>query len=460
MRFYQRSQISVLYAACGPPVLAPGRERIRPPPIVYLPIVTCRGTATEGGILPVFCQKKKRILESIQEGLPKGQGYRLGNIEDGIKTKNSGVSISDSILMAVDIISVNGNLEDKLRETESNDIFDVYLFGPGGAPSDVKEKVSLFTGWMKLTAEDVIASCDAHTEYRHEAVIVEDLMLMKSTVLNSIDDEKLLRSVTSILTSYDYEDRTGPLALWLLLNEITHCDEPTLDVISAGLGSLSLSLYDNEDVKQHGATWQKAIAFLKPYGKVPVDAKTKLLEQYAKCSVAVFRAHFRTLELTNDPRLATISSIIHEGTLKEGSFKSRGLWNPVKKKGAAFHARTDEKGGNGNDKSGVKGAKPTHDRSGRPIDRTPPKQGEPKSRKHPTTGMEEFWCGNPRCSRWGNHPTAKHEEWFAELKARGCTRQNKKKDDDDGNEDRNQAPLTMPRSNFGQVVSGSIAAHF
>ena len=51
MRFYQRSQISVLYAVCGPPVLAPDRERIRPPHIDYLPIVTCRGTATEGRIL-------------------------------------------------------------------------------------------------------------------------------------------------------------------------------------------------------------------------------------------------------------------------------------------------------------------------------------------------------------------------------------------------------------------------
>ena len=51
MRFYQRSQISVLYAVCGPPVLAPDRERIRPPHINCLPIVTCRGTATEGGIL-------------------------------------------------------------------------------------------------------------------------------------------------------------------------------------------------------------------------------------------------------------------------------------------------------------------------------------------------------------------------------------------------------------------------
>ena len=51
MRFYQRSQISVLYAVCGPPVLAPDCERIRPPHIDYLPIVTCRGTATEGRIL-------------------------------------------------------------------------------------------------------------------------------------------------------------------------------------------------------------------------------------------------------------------------------------------------------------------------------------------------------------------------------------------------------------------------
>ena len=51
MRFHQRSQISVLYSVCGPPVLAPDRERIRPPHIDCLPIVTCRGTATEGRIL-------------------------------------------------------------------------------------------------------------------------------------------------------------------------------------------------------------------------------------------------------------------------------------------------------------------------------------------------------------------------------------------------------------------------
>ena len=80
----------------------------------------------------------------------------------------------------------------------------------------------------------------------------------------------------------------GPLALWILLNEIAHCDEPTLNALSAGLGSLALGMYDNEDVRQHGAVGTKAIVFLCPYGKVPVDAKTKLLEQYSKCSVAAF----------------------------------------------------------------------------------------------------------------------------------------------------------------------------
>ena len=48
-----------------------------------------------------------------------------------------------------------------------------------------------------------------------------------------------------------------------------------------------------------------------------MDARTKLLEQYGKCSVAAFRGHFCTLESTNDPHLDTIESVITERSLKK-----------------------------------------------------------------------------------------------------------------------------------------------
>ena len=54
---------------------------------------------------------KKKLLESIKEGLPKGQGYQMGSLEDGVKVEISGVTISQSVLLAVDILSINENLK-------------------------------------------------------------------------------------------------------------------------------------------------------------------------------------------------------------------------------------------------------------------------------------------------------------------------------------------------------------
>ena len=55
----------------------------------------------------------------------------MGSLEDRVKVKNSGVSIYQLVLLAVDILSINKNLEIQLTEIELEDIFDSYLFRPG-----------------------------------------------------------------------------------------------------------------------------------------------------------------------------------------------------------------------------------------------------------------------------------------------------------------------------------------
>ena len=57
MHFHQRSQISVIYVACGHPVLAPAARGFVLH-IVCLLIITWRSTTIEGRYLCVFCQIK------------------------------------------------------------------------------------------------------------------------------------------------------------------------------------------------------------------------------------------------------------------------------------------------------------------------------------------------------------------------------------------------------------------
>ena len=56
------------------------------------------------------------------------------------------------------------------------------------------------------------------------------------------------------------------------------------------------------------------------------------------------------------------------------------------------------------------------DKKGNKIDRTPPKKGESHERTN-AKGYKEFWCGNPKCCRWGSHPTKDHDKWAADSKA-------------------------------------------
>jgi len=410
-------------------------------------------------------KKKLKFHESFVEGLPKGQGFRNVHIEDLMKTKAN----DSAILAAIDLLRINERLEEKFTETQSDDVFKIRIFGPGGAPHDIIDAKSLFVDWMQVTPEQIIESCNCFSLFTSDRTWNEDLVWSTQTILNSIEDDNLKSKVWARLERYDRIDRIGPLTLYLTLKEIAHCDQTTIDNLASSLERVKLENFPNESTDDHGSVWLKMTTFLKPFNKVPVNAKTMLLEQYSKCTVSLFRYHFNTLASMQDPRLNTIESIINEGQAYERKLKDIGKWNPTKKQNSVFLSKGSEKvevdgakkpQANGNDN---KDKKLTHDKAGNPIDRHPPKANESHERLNALTKKTELWCGNPKCSRWGNHLTKDHAEWKKKFREAMKKKQAKKSDDKDkGLESTAQSggALTIPRSNFVGTVGNGFAGPF
>jgi len=417
-----------------------------------------------------FDEKQKTIFyEKFLAGLPDGQGYRNVHIEELTKVKEN----DSSILAAVDILRINERIEEKLMLTQSEDLFKIRIFGPNGAPEDIIDAKSLFKDWMHVTAEQVILSCNCFSLYTDDKSWNDDLLWSHHTVMNSIEDKVLKQKVLDRLDRYGKINRTGPLTLFLTLKEVAFCNDKTVERLARSLAALDLGNFQNSSTDDHGAVWMQMITFLKSFNKVPVDAKSILFEQYLKCTVPAFRAHFNTLFSTQDVRLNTIESIIEEGQHFERHLKNDGRWTPTKKQTSVFMAGketskqepvkpNEEKQGGG----GKKTKKPTHDKAGNPIDRHPPKTNESHERINSLTNKTELWCGHEKCCRWGNHVSKDHDEWRKMFKASMKKWQDKKKGDMD-EEKKKEAektqtgtPLTIPRSNFVGTIGQGFAGPF
>ena len=394
-------------------------------------------------------KQKFKFHEKFIEGLPAGKGFRNIHIKDLQTVKDN----DSAILAAVDILRINGRLEEKFMTTESHDLFTIRIFGPKGAPHDIIDAKNLFVDWMHVTADDVIKSCNCFSLNTSDTSWNDDLWWSTQTILNSIEDPKLLLKVSDHLQRYGRINRIGPLALYLTLREIAFCSETTVDTLSNSLSRNYLSNYPDESTDDHGTVWLKVTTFLKSFNKVPVNAKSLLLEQYSKCSVTAFRSHFYTLKSMNDPRLATLESIIQEGQDLERNLKNEKKWTPTKKQSSVFMTqdglKSDVSKKTEDDKKGKsdKKKKPTHDKAGNPIDRHPPKANDSHERVNSLTKKTERWCGNEKCCRWGNHLTKDHDEWKKKFKASMKKRQDKTKGKDEGKTDEKKpegAPLTVP----------------
>jgi hypothetical protein len=383
---------------------------------------------------------KQAFVLEFQRGID-GAGYQRLALDQLFFSSSDKDSL---ILEAVNVLVINGELKEKLKRTESIDIFEVCKFGPGGV-TDVKSKHDLFTNWLDLCDKTVIDSVNAHSMYPLDNHTCEDIMWSKHTVLNSIKDADLRAQITNKVSMFPEHNQTGPFTLFKLLNEIAFCDDRTTDRIAKQLEKLSIRTFQNEDIGAHGNIWSKITAFLKPYGKIPNGWKNSLLDQYAGCTIEDFVMHFKILRATSSPLLNTMESIIAEGIRMERELKSDGKWNPTTKQSPAFSG------------SVAKGEKPetapstlpssganqattpgkaflrTHDALGRPIDRTPPKPHEATTRTNGATGREETWCSHQDCGRWGSHDATGHDAWKARYSAQRKARFEAKKKSGEGN---------------------------
>ena len=173
-----------------------------------------------------------------------------------------------------------------------------------------------------------------------------------------------------------------------------------------------------------------------------------------------------------EPRGELIAIFVLPLELLPTTNKTRGTtaWQAAKRKKmiatllmvqARFKDHRHKGKGKGKGKEDKKSKLPTHDHYGKKIDRTPPRTNEPHTRTNSETGVEEKWCG--KCGggvgRWGNHLTAKHDEW-KQQRDEFYRRQNQQRSDQEQSGDSTAqnadqgggSPLRMPRSHFASFL--------
>jgi len=275
--------------------------------------------------------RRKFHLEFIA-GIPKGQGFRNIHVEHLLSTKDN----EGAILAAVDILGINECLEQKFRQSDSEDMFCIRIFGPSGNPNDIVDYKNVFFDWMILTPELILKSCDYITAYTDDETWDDDLMWSTETILNWIKDEVLHKKVEASLNLYEESQKVGPLTLFITLHEIAYCDTATLDNLLAGLAQLRVGSFPAEDMHQHASVWRQMLLFFQSFNKIPTNAVTLLLDQYHACSVPEFRLHFAMLKSIDDIRLNSVETILRKGIKTQHRLQTEKVWHPMTKAGSVF----------------------------------------------------------------------------------------------------------------------------
>ena len=214
-----------------------------------------------------------------------------------------------------------------------------------------------------------------------------------------------------------------------------------------GLISLRLTHFEGEDVVACIFTVRHVLGFLR-YGKpesfAPRSTMTILFDIFRGTSVGGFRAHVQHLQDFKLKDQATPDLLFEALQDKYEELLLADRWVPTKKQKSSFVADTksyakhdleqqSKQGEQSPRKQPHKRREPkTHDKSGKKIDRTPPKPGEPHKRT--VDGVVEYWCAT--CGRWGSHPTKGHDEWLTKFredmkKKRAARKQNEGADKND-----------------------------
>ena len=376
-------------------------------------------------------------------------GYQTTDL-DALARTDKPEDRSKALKSITKVIQTNHRFEEALAPFGMDEVFKINILESGN-PRFVAESYNLFEDWHKVTPQQIIESCNNYTLYvKKEEVLKtweQDLVWSRQKLEAWTTDDSVAQKVNIGLDIYEPYQRTGPLAFYVLMNTLIQCSTTTRAVLKqAWLYHMKPTDYDGGNISAFTTDWRNICHFLTCLGEDTSDSTRQLYQALTTCPNIQFANHFRTLYTMNDPKINTEEALIAEANAQYIRLTAEGKWSVRStKEHAAFRQkkREDEKkkanklaakkaaaSGNPPDPKANQGqvSKKTHDAQGHAIDRTPPKQGEPKERTNPQTKLIEHYCENKHCNRWGNHSTDKHDEWYKKLLENKKKRQENNKD--------------------------------
>ncbi len=301
---------------------------------------------------------------------------------------------------------------------------------------------NLLRAWHTKTFDEVLTSVELIVSYVNETVDRQNLSWTFQYLMDCLDAD-LKAFVLSKIAHLDPQiGRSGPVVFMIVAQRMLQTTENLAQKVINGLIALRLTHFDSESVVEAIFTVRNVLKFLR-YGEpntfAPRTTIVLVYDVFRGSSVGVFRAYVQQAQDIVLKDETNIEVIFDHLQAKYEELLLADRWVPTKKKQSAFvlgepATRTyvdadKDKSPSQKPPPKEKKERPTHDKSGKKIDYTPPKRGEPHERT--VDGVKEYWCGH--CGRWGSHPTDKHEEWRANYK----NRRNNKKKNGDGNGNNN-----------------------
>ena len=322
---------------------------------------------------------------------------------------------------------------------------------PGAAVRGIVPAGDLFQMWNAVALQEVCDSCVIVMTKTAEELEAQNLNLSWEFLMENVDED-LQAAVVSEISKHAAQNPdaavSGPVAFHVVANRIVRTADSLAHNAVTGLVGLGLVHFKGENVTDCVSVLRNVLMFLAcsaNRSECPPAIVSVLTDVFLRCSVPVFVNHVRALKDFHEDKIDTPEKLFAQvqdccDTLLT---KPNG-WIRTAKTRAAFVAELPElaaivdldpsphaKFSMDDTDSGEKkksapaqkqapstnGGKPVVDRKGRPVDRTPPKDGQPASRKT-EDGRREFWCAHEKCQRWGSHDESRHDKWFAEFKER------------------------------------------
>ena len=312
----------------------------------------------------------------------------------------------------------------------------------------------LFETWHNVDVDHVALSVATYQRYG-EDIDRQSLTWSWDFFMANVDAD-MRHYLVSMTDKYPaHIGRTGPMAFFYMARKLITVTRTLAHNIVSGTMNLELRHFEGEDVNECVFVLRNILKFLN-YGTsnstAPPTFMMNLVDIFLRCSNSQFRSYIRNMRDFHETQIDTPEKLFSIAIKYYHDIQTNPEveWLTTRKKKSAFVAGNNDKSkGSANQTSSTKGNSKSE------IDRTPPKQGEPTTRKNQHTGRDEHWCSKcPKGGRWGNHNADGHDKWFQDFKAwkdrqndkKGTESKESKETQESDNKGSESTPKSMRRS--------------